>query len=146
VGHFADTSRGFLDARAKRASRPVPGPRRPGRHQAADRWADLIDPDRVFREAARLAFSNVGELFDKHGRLRPLDELSDDSVVTMASIKVARRRVNAGPHPMVIVQKVELWGKLEALELLLTHFALLQERRQLKDESALLARLDSGRR
>jgi hypothetical protein len=47
---------------------------------------------------------------------------------------------------MVLVQTVELWGKTQALELLMMHFRLLQERRQLTNESALLARLDSGRR
>jgi len=38
------------------------------KRKAEERLADLIDPGRVLREAARLAYSDVRELFDEHGR------------------------------------------------------------------------------
>jgi hypothetical protein len=37
----------------------------PVKRKAADQVTDLIDPDRALREVARLAYSDVGELFDE---------------------------------------------------------------------------------
>jgi hypothetical protein len=45
------------------------------KRKAAERLADLIDPDRALREAARLVYSDVRELFDEHGNLRPVHGL-----------------------------------------------------------------------
>lgn len=114
--------------------------------KTADRLIDLIDPGHALREVARLAFSDVRELFDENGNLRAIDELPDHVVAAIASIKTVSRRLTAGHNAMVVVQKVELWDKPKALGLLFKHFGLLQESLHLSGDSALMARLDAGRK
>ena len=84
-----------------------------------------IDRDRALQEVARLAFSDVRELFDEHGNLRPIHELPDHVAGAIASIKTVKRRLMAGRNAMVIVQKVEFWDKPKALGFLFKHFGLL---------------------
>lgn len=66
---------------------------------------DLLDPDDVLQEVARVAFSDVGELFDEHGHLRAIDELPDHVVAAIASIEIVRRRRPAEQHATVVVRK-----------------------------------------
>src|SRR5712692_1412220 len=58
------------------------------RRKAAERLADLIDPNRALREAARLAYSDVGALFDEDGHLRPVHTLPPEVRAAIASIEI----------------------------------------------------------
>jgi hypothetical protein len=115
------------------------------KHKAAEQVTDLIDPDRALREVARLAYSDVGELFDEHGNLRPLHELPDHLATAIASITIVKRTRRAGEAPDVI-QKVRFWDKPKALAMLCMHLGLLKERSHFSDDAELRARLEARRR
>jgi hypothetical protein len=78
------------------------------KRKAAERRADLIDPDRALREAARVAYSDIRELFDEHGRLKHPAELSKDFAAAIRS-----------------------FDKVGSLGLLFKHLGLLKEPRRL---------------
>src|SRR5450830_1901928 len=63
------------------------------RRKAAERLADLIDPDRALREAARLAYSDIRELFDDEGRMLPIRRWPDSVAAAVQSIEVVRRNM-----------------------------------------------------
>jgi hypothetical protein len=68
------------------------------KRKASQRLADLIDPDRALREAARLAYSDVRELVDPDtGRLRPMKDWSEHVAAAVSSIEVTNRNLEAAP-------------------------------------------------
>ena len=107
--------------------RRKPVRRQPVKRTAAERVTDLIDPDRSLREVARLAYSDVGELFDEHGNLRPVHELPDHLAAAIASIAIVKRRLTAGDNATHIIQTVRFWDKPKALEMVLKYLGLLGE-------------------
>lgn len=98
------------------------------KRKAAERIADLIDPDRVLREAARLAYSDVRELFDANGNLRPIHEWPDHLAAAVGSIEVVIKNAEAGDGHTDKVHKIKLWDKPKNIELLFKHLGLLTER------------------
>lgn len=98
------------------------------RRKAAERLADLIDPDRALREAARLAYSDVRELFDAAGNLKPVKEWPDSLAAAVGSVEVVKRNVDSGDGKTDDVLKVRLWDKPKNLEMLFKHLGLLTER------------------
>jgi hypothetical protein len=92
------------------------------RKKAAERLADLIDPDRALREAARIAYSDITELFDAGGRLRPMSEWPPDLAAAVKSLQSREEGENGG-----CVVAMRLWDKTRALEFLLKHLGLLKE-------------------
>jgi hypothetical protein len=92
------------------------------RKKAAERLADLIDPDRALREAARIAYSDIRELFDADGRLRPMSEWPPDVAAAVRTLESREDAENGGR-----VVAVRLWDKPRALEFLLKHLGLLKE-------------------
>ena len=99
----------------------------------------LTDPDRALWEVARIAYSDVRELFDEHGHLRPVHALPEQLAAAIASITIVRRDTH-------IIQKVRFWDKPKALGMLLTHFGLLTEDVDLSGDAELVARLEAGRK
>ncbi len=98
------------------------------RRKAAERLADLIDPNRALREAARLAYSDVGALFDEDGHLRPVHTLPPEVRAAIASIEIVRKNLASGNRTQEYVHKVKLWDKPTSLALLFKHLGLLVER------------------
>src|SRR3546814_6731932 len=47
--------------------------------------------DRVLQEIARLAFSDLRNLFDAQGNLIPVSELSDDAAASLAAVEVVSK-------------------------------------------------------
>ena len=97
------------------------------RAKAQERLADLIDPDRTLREAARLAFSDVRELFDADGRLRAVKDWPDHIAAAVSSVEILKRNVTAGDGIQEDVHKVKLWDKPKNIEALMRHLKLLGE-------------------
>lgn len=95
---------------------------------AAERLADLIDPDRALRESASLAYSNVKALFDEHGNLLPIHQLPDHIAAAIGSIEVVKKNLAAGDGQTDTVHKIKLWDKPKNLEMLFKHLGLLVER------------------
>lgn len=95
---------------------------------AAERLADLIDPDRALREAARLAYSDIRELFDDKGNMLPVKQWPDHLAAAIASIEVVKKNLAAGDDKVDDVIKVRVWDKPKNLEMLFKHLGLLEER------------------
>jgi len=98
------------------------------RAAANERLADLIDPDRALREAARLAYSDVRGLFDENQKLKPMKDWPEGLAAAVASVEVVRRNVDSGDDHTDDVIKLKLWDKPKNLEMLFKHLGLLTEK------------------
>lgn len=108
--------------------------------------ADDLTAERTLEEYRCLGFSDVGELFDEQGRLRPLTELPRHVRAAIASVKVTKKNLTAGDGVMEDVVEVKLWDKTRALQDLAKHFGLIREKHDINIEvNMMLARLDAGR-
>lgn len=93
-----------------------------------DMLADAIDPDRALREAARVAYSNIKDLFDENGALKPMKDWPADVAPVVSSVKVARANLNKNDGQFDDVVEIKLWDKLKALEMLFKKLGLLTEK------------------
>jgi phage terminase small subunit len=93
--------------------------------KAKERLADLIDPDRALREAARLAYSDVRELYTADGKLKPMKDWPDDLAAAVGGVEFVRRNIEGGDGHSDDVIKVKVWDKPKALEMLFKHLGLL---------------------
>lgn len=100
---------------------------------------------RVLEEMRRLGFSNVKNLFDAEGNLRPIHTLSDEDAACISGIEVVMKNATAGDGKIDRVLKVKVWDKRATLEMLGKHFALLTEQVHHTASDELLAALDAGR-
>lgn len=89
-----------------------------------------ITADRVLRELARIAFSDIRALFDEKGALRNVADLSDDEAAALAAVEVSEIFEGRGEDREHVgyLKKVKLWDKKGALELAMRHLGLLKER------------------
>lgn len=97
------------------------------RAKANERLADLIDPDRALREAARLAYSDIREVYDNKGRLKPMKDWPDALAAAIGGVEFVRRNVDGADGHSDDVIKVKVWDKPRALEMLFKHLGLLEE-------------------
>ena len=72
--------------------------------------------DRLIEENARIAFSDVREMFNDDGTLKPISEWSDFLAGSVASIEVT-----GGENA---ITKIKLWDKGAALDRLMKHYGL----------------------
>jgi phage terminase small subunit len=98
------------------------------RAKAAERLADLIDPDRALREAAALAYSDLTTLFDDKGNLLPKEKWPAALRPAIRKIEVVRKNVTAGDGQTDDVLRVEAWDKVKALEMIAKHLGLFEEK------------------
>lgn len=96
--------------------------------KAQERLADLIDPDRALREAARLAYSDITQLFDDAGNVLPIKQWPPELAAAVGSIELVKRNVDSGDGQTDDVLKLRLWDKSKNLELLFKHLGLIKER------------------
>jgi len=95
--------------------------------KAAERLADLIDPDRALREAARLAYADIRELYNDKGQMKPMKDWPDDLAATIGGVEFVRRNVDGEDGHQDDVIKVKAWDKPKALEMLFKHLNLFKE-------------------
>jgi len=98
------------------------------KRKATERLGDLIDPDRALREAARVAYSDIRQLFDENGHLLPMNKWPADIAPVVSSIKVLRANLDKGDGKFNDVVEVKLWDKVKNLEMLFKHLGLMVER------------------
>ena len=117
------------------------------KRKAAERLADLIDPDRALREAARLAYSDVRELYDARGHLKPMNEWPDDLAAAIGGVEFVRRNVDGADGHSDDVIKLKVWDKPKALEMLFKHMNLFApEKLELSGTVDLVSKLVAGRK
>jgi phage terminase small subunit len=94
-----------------------------------------ISIDRVLEEAARLAFSDVRNLFDSSGFLLKVTDLDDDTAAAIQSIEVTTRALGHSvpgegeqPEPIVeLTSKIKLVEKRASVEMLMRHLGLFEK-------------------
>lgn len=101
---------------------------------------------RVLEELRRLAFADLRRLFDEHGNLKPLTQLSAEDAAAIASIEVVKKNLTAGDGKVDTVVKIRAWDKTRGLEMLAKHFALLTDVVRVDESDALIAKLHAGRK
>lgn len=91
-----------------------------------------VTAERVIAELGRIAFSDLGALYNQDGSLKPVHEWPEDARRAVAGVEAeeifewdddAKKRVNVGD-----LRKVKLWAKPQALEILARHFKLLTDK------------------
>jgi phage terminase small subunit len=90
----------------------------------------LVDPDRALREAARLAYSDVRELYTDKGQLKPMKDWPDDLAAAIAGVEFVRRNVDGADGHSDDVIKVKVWDKPKALEMLFKNLGLYAAEKQ----------------
>lgn len=101
---------------------------------------------RVLEELRRLAFSNVQDLFDGDGNLRPIQSLTPDQAACIASLEVIKKNAEAGDGKVDVIHKLKVWDKTRTLEMLAKHFALLTEVVRHTGDASIVDRLQSARK
>jgi phage terminase small subunit len=88
--------------------------------------ANAIDDDRVLKELARIAFSDIGNLVDADGQLLDLQDLRRDVTAALKRYKKTSRTMTRedGTTETETEIVVEFWDKLTALEQLGKHLGL----------------------
>ena len=91
--------------------------------------ADLT-ATRVLEEMRRLAFSDVRDLFDKAGNLRPIHTLTAEQSACISGLEVIIKNAKAGDGITDTIHKVKVWDKPKVLDMLGKHFGILTEQVQ----------------
>lgn len=82
-----------------------------------------VDADNVVRELLRIAFMDIGEVFDSGGRLKSLEGIPPEFRRAIAGIEVFEEYAGKGEGRVLIgyTKKVRLVDKIRALETLTKH-------------------------
>lgn len=134
TAHDAAVSAGYASSRAKQTgyeleARPVVQAELARlRAEIAERTVALVSTDaaRVQREIEAVAFSDVGDLFERVGdqlRVLPVDRWPEAARRAVSSIKV-KRYVDHEQTPLETTE-VRLWSKLDALKQLREHLGMI---------------------
>jgi phage terminase small subunit len=85
-----------------------------------------ITADRVVMELARIAFSDIRDLYDDEGNLLPPQDLPDDVAAIISRIKVELKGQGRGEDRTVAaVLDIKMADKLGALTILAKHFKII---------------------
>lgn len=105
------------------------------KRKALERLADLIDPDRALREAARLAYSDLADYYDASGEIKPMSEWTPAMRSAVQSLDTLELDITPGERgPAAKVHRIKLWDKPKNLEMLFKHLGLLIEKMQVQGE------------
>ena len=96
--------------------------------KAAERLADLIDPDRLLRTAAALAYSDITSIYDENYALKPLKDWPLELRMAVKRIEPRLANVDPGDGAADKVLRLELYDKIKPLEMLFKNRGLLEER------------------
>lgn len=87
-----------------------------------------ITAERITAEMALHTFSNVQDLFDEFGNLKPIHTLTREQAASIASLEVIKKNAEAGDGKTDIVHKVRIVDKLRTLEMLARCLAMFQDK------------------
>ena len=110
------------------------------KRQIARQKRTRITQDRVVKELARLAFSDIRKLFKADGSMKLPHELSAKDAACLSSIESFEKFEGVGDarEHVGTVRKVRMWDKLAALDKLGRHLGMWSERMSLEAFLALL--------
>ncbi|MBY6163099.1 terminase small subunit [Mameliella alba] len=79
----------------------------------------------VLEEISQIAFSDIRELFDKDGRLLPVDAFPEKVAGAIKSVKVTSKRdPDSKAGDIILTTEIKFWDKNAALDRLCKHFGL----------------------
>ena len=84
-----------------------------------------VTAEKVVREVAALAFSDIRQLFNVDGTLKKIHELDDATAASISSIEVDE--LTAGETVIGVTKKIKMWDKNSAQERLCKHLGLFRE-------------------
>jgi phage terminase small subunit len=96
--------------------------------------AQMVDPDRVLQEAARMAFSDLRQAFDENGKLKATKDWPDELAAAVAATKSRRVNLDSADGHTDVVTELKVWDKPKNVELLAKHLGLLKETHQHQGE------------
>ena len=123
----------------------LPRVRAKANQRIRDLLADAIDPNRVLREAGRLAYSNLQDLYDESGKLLPIKQWPEDAAHAVASIETLRGNVDKGDGKLDEVLRIRLHPKGGHIQDLMKHHGQLDEILTVRADKDQLAILLEGR-
>jgi phage terminase small subunit len=93
-----------------------------------------ITKERTMQEIARLAFSDIGRIFDEDGNVKPVSEIDEDTRRAISGIDVDELTAGSGSEKTSIGvnKKVKLYDKVKSLEMLAKHFGIYTDAPQTK--------------
>lgn len=95
----------------------------------AKRLNDLeITNERILRELACIAFINAKSFYDDHGNLKPVSQWTDEMGAAVGSIETILKNAEAGDGIIDRVFKFRKWSKEKALEMLMKHRGMLEDK------------------
>ena len=88
---------------------------------------------RIVRENSYVAFSDLGECFDREGNVLPIEEMPESARRAVSSMKVTRKynRNKDGESELEVTREIKLWSKPQALEMFFKYHDMI---RQVMDE------------
>jgi phage terminase small subunit len=98
--------------------------------------AQEITKEKVMKEIASIAFSDIGKLFDEDGALKHPSEVDEKTRRALSAIDMEELYEGKGAERISVgmTKKVKLWDKVKALEMLAKHFQLYSDAPVVKTE------------
>lgn len=88
-----------------------------------------VTAEKVLEETARIAFSDLRQIFDDNGNLRPIKDLPAGVAACISSVEVVTKRIpGTDPVEVEYVSKIKFWDKVSTLGLLGKHLRLFSDR------------------
>ena len=88
-----------------------------------------LETVRTLREVARIAYGDLGRLFDAEGRMIPVADLDEDVRAMIASIDL---------WPDGTPKRIRLWSKIEALDMAMRHAGLFERDNRQSQQNMIL--------
>lgn len=93
-----------------------------------------ITQERVIQELAKIAFSDIKNIFDPQtGNLRPVDKMDSDSTAAIAGITIDENKFG-GTKIFSTTKKIRMYDKIRALERLGQHLGMFKEKTEGAEE------------
>ncbi|MFG1343542.1 terminase small subunit [Xanthobacter autotrophicus DSM 431] len=92
-----------------------------------------VEAARVLQELARIAFADIGQLFDAAGKLKPLNQINPHDRAAIRFLQITTRDLRDGTLERKVA--LQIWDKLSTLEKLARHLGLFSVHAR-KDEDA----------
>lgn len=92
-----------------------------------------ITAERVIMEMAKIAFSNIGGLFDpKTGNLKKVDQMDPNDLAAVSGISIDD--LGGNHRQSITTKKIRMYDKIRALEKLGLHLGLFKEKPETSEE------------
>lgn len=106
----------------------APQVKRKAAERVKEALADLVDPERILRGIAAIAYFDPRRMFAEDGTILQPSRWPDDVAQAMATYELVRKNVTAGDGITDDVIKPKPHDKVKALEMLCKHKGLLTEK------------------